>query len=70
MTNDKNDGNNWVVAMMGQGEGACLQILHTEQAENIARQKAEEAALHYVGVSVFLYQRVATVRTEPVARWL
>jgi hypothetical protein len=54
---------------MTHGEGGCLTVLYTDQAENIAKSKAEEAALAEPGEPIFLYQRVGTVVTEPVAKW-
>lgn len=69
MTVDKNDKNNWVVARMTHGEGGTLTILFTEQAENTARTKAEQASIDEPGEPVFLYQRAGTVVTEPKAKW-
>lgn len=70
MTRDTNDENNWLVATMEYGEGGGLRILHTNQAENIARFKAEEAALHYPSQPVYVFQRVATCIIEPSPKWL
>lgn len=69
MTANKNDDRNWVVAKMTYGEGATLIVLFTEQAENVARDKAEKAALDYPNDPIFLYKREATVITEAVAKW-
>ena len=69
MTQNKNDKNNWVVARMTHGEGGCLTVLYTDQAENLAKANAEKAALDQPGEPIFLYQRVGTVVTEPTAKW-
>lgn len=79
MTTDKNDERNWIVAVLTNG---WMKVAFAEQAENIARQKAEALTLspesakcdlegHDIDMieAVFLYERRATVRRETVAKW-
>lgn len=79
MTADKNDQNNWIVAMLIKStatppppltsEQGVMTVLRTDQAENKARELAEAASLNNPGTPVFLYQRVGIVLTEPKAKW-
>jgi hypothetical protein len=79
MTEHKNDERNWLVAVLTNG---WMKVAFAEQAENIARQKAEALALDPAGTkcdleehdlsmveAVFVYERKGAVRAEKVARW-
>lgn len=80
MTADKNDENNWVVAVFANG---WVRVAKTFQAENMARDFAAKLALGQVSWgatdldteptggmdAVFIYERKGTVRTETVAVW-
>lgn len=81
MTADRNDENNWIVAVLANG---WVKVAKTFQAENVARAFAERLALAQVPWSetdldseptggmeaVFVYERKGTVKTEQVAKWL
>lgn len=79
MTTDKNDEGNWLVVAKING---WFKVALTEQAENIARDKAEALALGKeiktdldgedisLLEAVFVYERKGTVKAELVARWL
>lgn len=81
MTADRNDENNWIVAILANG---WIKVAKTFQAENMARAFAEKLALGQVewkdtdldseptgGMeATFVYERKGTVKTELVAKWL
>lgn len=79
MTEHKNDERNWIVAVLTNG---WMKVAFAEQAENIAKQKAEALALDPIGTkcdleehdlslveAVFIYQRKGTVTAKKVAAW-
>jgi hypothetical protein len=79
MTEHKNDERNWIVAVLTNG---WMKVAFAEQAENIAKQKAEALALDPTGTkcdleehdlslveAVFIYQRKGTVTAKKVAAW-
>lgn len=79
MTTDRNDEGNWLVVAKING---WFKVALTEQAENIARDKAEALALGKdiktdlegedmrLLEAVFVYERKGTVKAEMVAKWL
>lgn len=80
MTEHKNDERNWIVAVLANG---WMKVAFAEQAENIARQKAEALALNPTGTkcdleehdlalveAVFVYERKGTVQSEQIAKWI
>lgn len=79
MTEHKNDERNWIVAVLTNG---WMKVAFAEQAENIAKQKAEALALDPTGTkcdleehdlslveAVFVYERKGTVTAKKVAAW-
>lgn len=78
MTEHKNDEHNWLVVALCNG---WMKVAFAEQAENIAKKKAEELALGSAEKSdlsesdlerveaVFVYERKGSVRSEKIAKW-
>lgn len=67
MTTNRNDHKNWLVVC--EELDGTLQVVGAEQAENVARQRAEDYAQGNHDVTVFVYERKGCIRTVPVARW-
>lgn len=68
MTKDNNNFN-WLVLDCGTEQDENGKVVIITQAENIARAQAENYANDNPGHIVGVYQRVAIVQTEPVAKW-
>lgn len=80
MTEHSNDKGNWIVAVLTNG---WIKVAYTEQAENVARQKAEALAIDPMAAkcdleafdlnlveAVYVYERKASVVAQKVAKWL
>ena len=64
MTKDRNDQNNYVVMAQGAKEP-----IGRAQAENEAKQIAEDFARKHPNTPAWLYQRIGTVEATVEAKW-